>query len=96
MDEFVVKSPAEANFVKSKRGQDLLVDSFNYMYFKDKISIDGTKCYWRCVFRGVKKSQLKCQGRAVTDIKSRLIMSTKCHNHPSNSDQVRIMYQKQI
>jgi len=43
MDDPLVTSPNEAQLVKSKRGHDLLLDPFNFLYSKDKLLNEDEK-----------------------------------------------------
>lgn len=94
MDDPVVTSPIEAQFVKSKRGRDLLLDPFNFLYSKDKLLNEGKRCYWRCIN---KSTSLKpfCPGSALTDVSSGMILATKKHNHPADPVLVGVKQKEQ-
>ena len=86
----VVTSDQPVAYVASKRGNQLLLDPFNFLYCRDKQV--GNREYWHCV-RKSSKNKPWCPGKAVTE--GGFIKYTRAHNHPSDPIDVGIRQKKE-
>ena len=86
----VVTSDRPAAYVVSKRGNQLLIDPFNYLYCKDKKV--GNREYWCCI-RKNSKNQPWCGGKATTE--GDTIKNTRSHNHASDPIDVGVRQKKE-
>ncbi len=69
-------------FVQSQRSlAKLIID--NYVYQKDKSSVDGEKMFWRCERHGT------CKARVHTDAETdRVLKMLRNHNHAPDAAHV--------
>ena len=89
-----VTSDVEAKFLLTKRGQQQLLDPFNYTYNKEsrKKVTDPTKDYWYCP-RQKSTVDPYCPGKALTV--GNIIKWTKPHNHSANPVEIKVKDAKQ-
>ena len=89
-----VTSDVEAKFLLTKRGQQQLLDPFNYTYNKEsrKKVTDPTKEYWYCP-RQKSTVDPYCPGKAVTV--GNIIKWTRPHNHSANPVEIKVKDAKQ-
>jgi hypothetical protein len=83
-----VTEPSKARFIISNRGNQLLVDVFNYVYMCNVKKENGT--YWKCV----QYEKTKCKGNAYTDLGNE-VQWTKRHNHALDPVKVKVREETQ-
>ena len=84
----VVTSETPAQFLKSRKGSDVLIDCFNFEYLLDKDA--GGRRYWYCRSR---KTSEKCMATAITirkDPGHEVILSTTKHSHFADPSAMRV------